>query len=54
MKNIIWIFVISFVIRFFISFVAWHPDVNNHIDWGIRVFEYGAKKVYGPDTNDWN
>jgi len=54
MKNIIWIFVISFVFRFFISFVAWHPDVNNHIDWGIRFFEYGAKKFYAPETNVWS
>jgi Gpi18-like mannosyltransferase len=26
--------------------VKWHPDLNNHIDWGIRFLNLGPKKFY--------
>lgn len=54
MKKLFWIFFISFVFRFLVSFVTWHPDLNNHADWGIRFFEYGAKKFYAPESNVWS
>lgn len=43
-----------FVLRIIFSFVVWHPDLNNHIDWGIRFFEYGANKFYSPSSNVWS
>ncbi|MBP9759588.1 hypothetical protein KBD45_07895 [Candidatus Dojkabacteria bacterium] len=43
-----------FVLRIIFSFVVWHPDLNNHIDWGIRFFEYGANKFYSPESNVWS
>lgn len=46
--------VLLFVLRIIFSFVVWHPDLNNHIDWGIRFFEYGANKFYAPESNVWS
>ena len=46
--------IILFVLRVIFSFVVWHPDLNNHIDWGIRFFEYGANKFYAPSSNVWS
>jgi len=37
-----------------LAFVVWHPDMNNHIDWGIRFFEYGPAKYFAPETNVWS
>lgn len=54
MKKLFWIFFISFVLRFLVSFVTWHPDLRNHMDWGIRFFEYGAQKFYAPESNVWS
>lgn len=54
MKKIFWLFFISFVLRFLVAFVAWHPDLNNHADWGIRFWEYGPKKFYAPESNVWS
>ena len=48
---------IVFVALFFrvvFAFVVWHPDVTNHIDWGIRFFEYGPSKFYSPEANVWS
>lgn len=57
MKNK-YIFIISivllFLLRIFFSFLVWHPDLNNHADWGIRFFEYGPAKFYAPESNVWN
>src|SRR3989344_1181125 len=53
-KKLILIFLISFVLRFLISFIVWHPDVRNHMDWGIRFFEYGPAKFFAPESNVWN
>ncbi len=52
MKPIIKILLIAFVLRLVFSFVHWHPDVNNHIDWGIRFWEYGPEKFY--KANVWS
>jgi Gpi18-like mannosyltransferase len=46
--------IILFVLRVIFSFTTWHPDLNNHVDWGIRLFEYGANKFYAPESNVWN
>lgn len=46
--------VLLFLLRIFFSFLVWHPDLNNHADWGIRFFEYGPAKFYSPESNVWN
>ena len=53
-KVFVLIILISLSLRIFISFLVWHPDLNNHIDWGIRFFEYGASKFYAPESNVWS
>ena len=53
-NTFIQIIVLSIVIRVVLSFIGWHPDVNNHVDWGIRFFEYGAQGFYSPDANVWS
>lgn len=52
-KLTFWV-VIAFLFRFGISFLAHHPDLNNHADWGIRFFQYGPSKFFSPDANVWN
>lgn len=54
MKKLIKILVIAFVFRLILSFIIWHPDVNNHVDWGIRFWEYGPAKFFAPETNVWS
>lgn len=51
-KLVILIFI--FVRLLIALFGTWHPDVNNHVDWGIRFFEYGPKYIYAPDSNVWS
>ncbi len=46
--------ILLFILRIIFSFVVWHPDLNNHIDWGVRFFEYGANKFYAPESNVWS
>lgn len=41
-----------FLARLVLAFTVWHPDVNNHVDWGIRFWEYGPGKFYS--ANVWN
>src|SRR3989344_7506122 len=53
-KRLRFFFLTAFIFRLVLAFVVWHPDVNNHIDWGIRFFEYGAKKFYAPESNVWS
>lgn len=48
------IFITALLLRVFLSFLVWHPDVNNHIDWGIRFWEYGPQKFFAPETNVWS
>lgn len=43
-----------FIFRIVVAFILWHPDLNNHADWGIRFFEYGAQKFYAPESNVWS
>lgn len=54
MKKITKILLLAFVFRFVLSFVIWHPDINNHIDWGIRFWQYGPQKFFAPSTNVWS
>lgn len=34
------------IARLILSPLVWHPDINNHVDWGIRFWEYGFKDFY--------
>jgi len=53
-KKIYWILLAGFIFRLVLAFFIWHPDVNNHVDWGIRFWQYGASKFYLPETNIWS
>ncbi len=53
-KKLFLIIVCAFLFRFLLAFSAWHIDVNNHVDWGTRFFEYGAAGFYSPEANVWN
>ena len=44
----------AILFRVVVSFLIWHPDLNNHVDWGIRFFEYGTKAFYAPESNVWS
>jgi len=48
------LFVIAIAARLVFAFLTSHPDVNNHLDWGTRFFEYGAAEFYDPETNVWS
>lgn len=48
-----YVFLLAIAFRLLISPFASHPDVGNHVDWGIRFFEYGADKFYAPESNVW-
>lgn len=52
MKKIWLVLLLALFFRFSISFLVWHGDVNNHIDWGIRFWEYGPAKFYS--ANVWS
>lgn len=52
--KLIILFLGLFVMRIVFAFLIWHGDVYNHMDWGIRFFEYGAAKYYAPETNVWS
>lgn len=54
MKKFWIIFIIAFSLRAVFAFLTWHPDLNNHVDWGIRFFQYGANKFYAPESNVWS
>ncbi|KKP31359.1 MAG: hypothetical protein UR21_C0010G0001, partial [Candidatus Woesebacteria bacterium GW2011_GWC2_31_9] len=51
-SKIFWIFFVAFCFRLILSFLIWHPDLNNHFDWGIRFWQYGPAKFY--TENVWN
>ena len=39
--------IIGLVLRLILMLVSkWHPDLNNHIDWGIRFLDLGPKRFY--------
>jgi Gpi18-like mannosyltransferase len=41
------ILLIGLVLRLILVVISgWHPDLNNHIDWGIRFLALGPKKFY--------
>lgn len=44
----------AFCVKLLLSFVTWHPDVNNHVDWGIRFWQYGPANFYSPEANVWS
>lgn len=47
MRNKVFLlFLGAFLFRGVLAFLTWHPDVNNHIDWGIRFWEYGPRDFY--------
>lgn len=52
MSKIFKILLLAFVFRFILAFLIWHGDVNNHLDWGIRFWEYGPKEFYS--ANVWS
>lgn len=54
MKNFLVILVLALIFRITLSFLVWHPDLNNHADWGIRFWQYGPAKFYAPETNVWS
>lgn len=51
-RKLILLLIIAFLFRAVLAFVAWHPDVNNHVDWGIRFWQYGPAQFY--DQNVWS
>lgn len=53
-KVFLWLGLIALLLRIIVSFVVWHPDLNNHMDWGVRFFEYGSKEFYAPSSNVWS
>jgi len=54
MKNIKKVLLFAFIFRLLLIFLKWHPDLNNHIDWGIRFWQYGSRLFFAPQSNVWN
>lgn len=52
MLTILRLLLFAFLFRFFLAFLVWHPDINNHIDWGIRFWEHGPSRFY--TANVWS
>jgi hypothetical protein len=46
------ILLFAFLARFLFLFGGYHPDLGNHLDWGIRFWQYGPKKFY--DASVWS
>lgn len=44
---------VAALVRFILAPLVWHPDLNNHVDWGIKFFEYGTRSFYAPESNVW-
>lgn len=53
-RRLILLFAGALIFRIVIAPLVWHPDLNNHVDWGIKFFEYGANKFYAPESNVWS
>jgi Gpi18-like mannosyltransferase len=51
-KNLLYIFLSALLLRLILSPLTWHGDLNNHMDWGIRFWQYGTKGFYG--SNVWD
>lgn len=45
-KKIWVIFFAAFLLRLVFSFGPYHPDVGNHLDWGIKFWQIGPKNFY--------
>lgn len=45
-KKLLYIFLFAFLLRICLSFLVWHGDLKNHMDWGIRFWEYGPLSFY--------
>lgn len=52
MKTIFKVLAVAFILKLVASFLVWHPDLNNHVDWGIRFWQYGPAKFYS--ANVWS
>lgn len=53
-NNLILLLIFAFLFRILFAFLTWHPDVYNHMDWGLKFFEYTPVKFYHPNTNIWS
>lgn len=42
--------ILAFIFRIALSFFIYHPDLTNHIDWGIRFWDYGPLKFYSQNV----
>lgn len=51
-KRLIILLLLAFLFRAVLAFVNWHPDLNNHVDWGIRFWQYGPGEFY--NQNVWS
>lgn len=40
------IILLALFLRFFLLFTPPHVDVKNHLDWGVRFWQYGPKNFY--------
>lgn len=38
--------ILAFGLRLFLSFGPYHPDLGNHLDWGIKFWQVGPKNFY--------
>lgn len=53
-KKLLYVLLGVFLLRAVLAFVVWHPDLYNHVDWGVRFFEYGPGKFFAAETNVWS
>jgi len=45
--NIVRIIFLALILRLFLAIISsYHPDILNHLDWGIRFLNLGPKKFY--------
>jgi len=51
-KKLAILFGLAFVFRMVLAFGVYHPDLRNHMDWGIRFWDYGPEKFY--TANVWS
>lgn len=38
--------ILAVLFRLFLALGPWHPDLGNHLDWGIKFWEIGPKNFY--------
>ncbi|MBI4058833.1 hypothetical protein HY404_01180 [Candidatus Microgenomates bacterium] len=50
MQHLWKVLLIAFLLRVVFAFIVWHPDLNNHVDWGIRFWQYGPEKFYSQNV----